>query len=386
MSLYEQLRNYTARGIVPMHMPGHKRNPRFVMENPYSLDITEVEGMDDLHQPSGVIRETMDRMRNFYGTLDTYLLVNGSTSGNQITVASSCERGEVILMDEICHRSVENTAELLGLTSLRLRRPPLEYGSDIRGPVRAGDVENMLRLLLDAGRLPAAVVVTSPTYEGVVSDIRAIAEVAHRYGAILIVDAAHGAHLTLATKAYQAAAREKKQIHLPWPAPATGLGADLVVESLHKTLPSLTQTALLHRCSVRVSDETIRHYQNIFLTSSPSYVLMASADQCLTWQEREGVKAFLQYDANLRKVYQTGPVMMRRVEDGEQKPLMRLLFPEGRDPSKLVFVGRGPRIAGLLRSGGFEPERVLPDRVILMTSPGDAAENLHRLTTWMLES
>ena len=385
MSLYEQLKWYTSRDIVPMHMPGHKRNPRFAMENPYSLDITEVEGMDDLHQPAGVIRETLDRMRNFYGTMDSYLLVNGSTSGNQIAIASSCERGEVILMDEICHRSVENTAELLGLTTLRLRRPPLEYKSDIRGPVRAGDVENMLRLLLDAGRLPAAVVITSPTYEGVVSDVRAIAEVAHRYGAILIVDAAHGAHLTLATKAYHRAVLEKKQIHLPWPAPATGLGADLVVESLHKTLPSLTQTAVLHRCSVRVSDETIRHYQNIFLTSSPSYVLMASVDQCLTWQEQEGVKAFLQYDANLQKVYQTAPVMARRVEEEDEKrPLMRMLFPEGRDPSKLVIVGRGPRIAGMLRSSGFEPERVLPDRVILMTGPGDAPENLHRLVTWML--
>ena len=259
MGLFESLNSYVERDIVPMHMPGHKRNPHFVMPNPYSIDITEVEGMDDLHYPTGVIREVLDRATDYYGTLDTYLLVNGSTSGNQIAIASSCERGDVILMDEICHRSVSNTVELLGLTTLRLRRHPLEYGSDARGPVRAVDVEDMLRLLLDAGRVPAAVVVTSPTYERVVSDIRAIADITHRYGAILIVDEAHGAHLTLAMKAragYEKASGGRKKIsekpagkskkrrenetyyHLPWPTPAMRLGADLVVESLHKTLPS----------------------------------------------------------------------------------------------------------------------------------------------------
>ncbi len=376
MSLYGELKRYVTSGVVPMHMPGHKRNIKFYMENPYSIDITEVDGMDDLHQPQGTILELIQRAERFYKTYNTYLLVNGSTSGNQIAIASSCKRGDVILIDEVCHRSVENIAELLGLTTVHVKRPPFEYGSKIPGPLRSEDVEDALRRLQDSGHSPAAVVVTSPTYEGVTSDIRDIAAVVHMYGSVLIVDEAHGAHLTLAQKA--------GNLHLPWPEPATRQLADIVVESVHKTLPALTQTSLLHRCSIRVPEEKLNHYHDIFLTSSPSYVLMASIDQCMTWQETVGVMDFIRYDDHLNRIYNTAHVMMRRVGD-DDRPVMRMLFPEDRDPSKLVLVGNGWQIAGLLREGGFEPERVEEDRVILMTSPGDDIENLHKFITWMLK-
>ena len=375
MSLYNTLQQYIARGLLPMHMPGHKRNPAFFMENPYAIDITEVEGMDDLHHPTGVIRELMERFRQFYETRGSYLLLNGSTSGNMIAIAASCRHGDVIVTDANAHRSVPHAVELLGLKSVRIVRPDLPGTARIPGPIRPEDVEDLFHHLAASGRTPSALVITSPTYEGVVSDIAAIADIVHHYGTILIVDAAHGAHLTLAART--------AGLTLSWPKPATMLGADFVVESLHKTLPALTQTAVLHRMSDRVSDETVMNWHDTFITSSPSYVLMASIDQCLTWQERVGIRAFRAYDTKLKQIYEAAEKTRLR-SDGTHTPGMHLLPTEGRDPSKVVLLGDGPTIAGQLLGQRIEPERVEESHVILMTSPADLPESLKRLTALTL--
>ncbi len=361
--------------MTPLHMPGHKRNPAFRMENPYAIDITEVEGMDDLHHPTGVIRDLMERFRQYYETRGTYLLVNGSTSGNMIAIASSCQRGDVIVTDANCHRSVPHAVELLGLKSVRIVRPDIDEETRIPGPIRPEDVEDLFKHLASAGRTPAAMVITSPTYEGVISDVEAIADIVHHYGTILIVDEAHGAHLTLAA--------HTAGLTLTWPKPATMLGADFVVESLHKTLPALTQTAVLHRMTDRVSEETVMNRHDMFITSSPSYVLMASIDQCLTWQERQGIPAFREYDKGLRKIYEAAEKTRHRA-DGTHTPGIPMLPPEGRDPSKLILLGDGPTLAGQLLGQRIEPERVEEGHVILMTAPTDMPETLKRLASLMM--
>ena len=357
MGLYEKLEEYVATGMMPMHMPGHKRDERFVMKNPYEIDITEVRGMDDLHEPRGVIRELMDVCREFYGTKETYLLVNGSTSGNLTAIASCCPRGSRIFVDEVCHRSVAHAVDILGLEQVTIKRE--RYGvalgdadevnknvaRDIPGSISAEDVRDALKRADEEGKLPSAVIVTSPTYEGVVSDIAEIAEVVHGYDIPLIVDEAHGAHLTLAKKA--------GELSLDWPAPAMDLGADLVIESLHKTLPSLTQTALLHRCSDIVSDEKLMYYHDVFVTSSPSYVLMSSIDRCMEWQMRDGEDEFRQYDGELARIH----------------------TPKDRDPSKIILMSEGisgSEIADELRAKKIEPELVKDSYAVLMTSPVDS--------------
>ncbi|MBO6108168.1 MAG: aminotransferase class I/II-fold pyridoxal phosphate-dependent enzyme [Eubacterium sp.] len=373
MGLYESLQEYAMRGIIPMHMPGHKRNPRFNMVNPYAIDITEVQGMDDLHQPVGVIRELMNRCREFYGTKDTYLCLNGSTSANMIAIAASCKRGEVIVTDANAHRSVPNAVELLGLKSVRVVRPDLEGSPRVPGPVRPEDVKELFHHLSRAGRTPAAIVITSPTYEGVVSDIQAIADVVHPYGAVMIVDSAHGAHLKLASKV--------SGLKLSWPVSAIDQDADFVIESMHKTLPALTQTSLLHRCSDRVSDADVMHMHDVFVTSSPSYVLMASMDQCMSYQEREGERAFRIFDDRLKKIYDAADKARSK---STRHDIMTLLDCKGRDPSKLVIYGDGERAAALLRSNGVEPERVEESHTILMTSIADTPESLERVTALAL--
>lgn len=374
MGLYDSLRRYVSRGIVPMHMPGHKRNPAFVMDNPYSIDITEVEGMDDLHHPTGEIRRLMNRFRDFYDTRDTYLCVNGSTSANMIAIASSTRRSDVIVIDANSHRSVTNSEELLGLKSVRVVRPDFDHVSQIPGPIRPSDVQEMFRHLTSAGRPPAAIVVTSPTYEGVVSDIRGIADVVHPYGAILIVDAAHGAHLRLAART--------DGTKLDWPESPCALGADLVIESLHKTLPALTQTSVLHRCTERVSDDTVMKWHDVFITSSPSYVLMSSMDQCMEWQECEGTKRFKLYDDRLKKIYDAVDKVDEKRRGRKRRGIV--LEPENRDPSKIVVCGDGAELEASLRSYGIEPERVEDTRLILMTSPADEAAHLERVAAWLM--
>ncbi|MCR4605108.1 MAG: aminotransferase class I/II-fold pyridoxal phosphate-dependent enzyme [Eubacterium sp.] len=371
MRLYDKLIKYSGEDILPMHMPGHKRNRGFRMENPYSFDITEIRGMDDLFKPQGIIKDLMDDCADYYGTKKTYLLVNGSTSGNLSSIAATCDYGAHILTDDTCHRSVDHAVELLGLRRHLLKRNSYDDEKNVQmpGQVNPNEVERLLKELSDKNEKPSAVFITSPTYEGVVSDIRGIADIVHAYDIPLIVDEAHGAHLTLAQKTCaEKMSKTSEKCKLDWPEPATKQGADLVIESLHKTLPSLTQTALLHRCSDRVSDEKLAHCHDIFTTSSPSYVLMSSIDICMEWQKTKGISTFDAYDCKLAEIYAE----------------CDLVGTKDRDPSKIVLeAGKygdlGDEIAGKLREKGCEPELVKDDYVVLMTSPADGEENLMRL-------
>lgn len=369
MSLYEELIRYSKRDVVPMHMPGHKRNPGFSMTDPYSFDITEVEEMDDLHDPKGVIRELMDRAKMYYKTPDTYLSVGGSTACNQIAIAS-CSRdktGSVIVTDEVCHRSVFHTAKLLGLTCEMIPRKRIQ-GTQIPDAIEPEELDACLHTLRKRGIHPSVVVVTSPTYEGVVSDIRTIAGIVHRYDSILLVDEAHGAHFTPACgrAAGDTVNDNAPKRLLDWPVPAMRLGADLVTESLHKTLPSLTQTAVLHRCTDAVTDETVMEYHDIFITSSPSYVLMASIDQCIDWLIREGEECFAAYDERLARFYD---IWDNKLFHGRKEY----------DPSRIVLTGDGSGIAAKLRARGIEPELVKQDHVVLISTVADDEEALKKV-------
>lgn len=356
MNLYETLRQYRDSGRCPMHMPGHKRNPEFTMENPYSLDVTEVEGTDNLHHPTGVIRKLQEKIARRCHAKDSFVLVNGSTCGILAAVSACCRRGDTVLMARNCHRAVYHAVYLLQLKPVYLV-PEQDGKTGISLGIDSGQVEQACR----ENPGITCVIITSPTYEGVLSDIGAIAETAHRNGAVLIVDEAHGAHLSWGEN---------------MPAPAMEQGADLVVESLHKTLPALTQTAVLHRCSDWISKECICRYLDIYETSSPSYVLMASVAQCVDWLDTEGQKAFERYAGCLK-------------EFREQAKSWNTLFlweiPE-KEPSKIVVcTGKienftGTDLANILRSEyNIEIEMAAGNYVIAMTSVGDTEEGLGRL-------
>lgn len=280
-SLYGKLKAYREGPDYPFHMPGHKRNPESgPLAELYGLDITEIDGFDNLHQPEGILREAMERAGALYGSEETYFLINGSTAGILSAVSSVAGRGKKLLIARNCHKAVYHAA-FLNRLELEYLYPPLLSEFGIYGGVSALQVKEALLRIGEREKLPpselsgliAGVVITSPTYEGILSEVSGIVETAHAYGIPVILDQAHGAHFGF---------------HPDYPKSGVREGADLVIHSLHKTLPAPTQTALLHRNGTLTDGELLGRYLSIYQSSSPSYLLMAGIDSCLDLVVREG--------------------------------------------------------------------------------------------------
>lgn len=235
----------------------------------FCIDITEIEGFDNLHHAEGILREAQERANRLYGADETFFLVNGSTAGILAAVMAAARPGEEILIARNCHRSVYHAALMQDL-KVHYYRPKMIQEYDICDGVSAEEIGR----LLDDHPAIKAVVITSPTYEGIISDVAKIAAAVHDRDKILIVDEAHGAHLD------------------PHMGGAVAAGADLVIHSLHKTLPSLTQTALLHVNGGRVNRDRLHGYLAMVQSSSPSYILMAGMDACVRFLEKEGKERF----------------------------------------------------------------------------------------------
>ncbi|MCM1268674.1 MAG: hypothetical protein NC302_12295 [Bacteroidales bacterium] len=290
-SLYQMLREYSAGDVYPCHMPGHKRNPAGgEMAAYFDIDITEIEGFDDLHHAAGILKEAQERANRLYGAEETFFLVNGSTGGILAAVMAAVLPGGEILIARNCHRAVYHAALMQDLKVHYCMPQPIE-AYDICGGVSAAEIG----VILDDNPQIEAVVITSPTYEGILSDVAGIAAAVHERGKILIVDEAHGAHLGLLAE--ENALRDGFDAEKG----AVAAGADLVIHSLHKTLPSMTQTALLHVNGSRVDRDRLRSYLAMVQSSSPSYVLMASIDACVRFLEKEGKERFAFFGEQRKK-------------------------------------------------------------------------------------
>ena len=344
-------------GVYPFHMPGHKRNPRWT-EGLHSLDITEISGADDLHAPEGIIAAAQGRATALYGTVSTIFLTGGSTCGILSAIWATCRQGDKIIIGRNCHRSVYNACMLRGLNPCYLY-PEVEPRLGCFGKIQPAALAAALE---ESGA--KVVVVTSPTYEGIHSDIKALARLVHGKGGILIVDAAHGAHLGF------------KDYFGPSP---RDLGADLVIESAHKTLPCLTGAALLHICSHRVSYRGLQEALGIFETSSPPFPIVASIDRAITAIRGEDI--FTPYVGLLEDFY-TAAQGLKRLS----------LFSSGSfDRGKLVISTCGSSISGfelkkrLLEEYKIETEMAMPNYTLAMTSPADSAEGFNRLLAALSE-
>lgn len=354
-TLYGLLTGDAQKELYPLHMPGHKRNPEFGGGLPVGEDITEVEGFDNLHEMTGVLGTLAGRFARLFHADRAFPLVNGSTCGILAAVRALTKYGDRVLVARNCHRSVYHAVELCGLRAEYLL-PELSDGiflDILPGKVSAA---------LDAFPDTRLVILTSPTYEGVVSDIRAIASAVHAHGATLLVDAAHGAHLGFSPD---------------FPESPYVLGADAVVLSLHKTLPSLTQTALLLSKEQFAAD--IMRELAVFETSSPSYLLLASMENCAELLETDGERLFSAYSRRLSG-FRT---------DAAAWQTLRLYRGDGcyaYDPGKLVILTGprmlpGPALAGRLRRDyRIETEMAYPGYLICMTSIADTDEGFARLT------
>jgi arginine decarboxylase len=364
VNLYDSLVKYKDEGYYPMHMPGHKRNTELLtMVNPYSIDITEIEGFDNLHRPEGILKSGMESWAKIYGSEETYCLVGGSSAGILAGITACTDRGDKILVARNCHKSVYHAIYLNGLRPVYLYPDGIKsFG--INGSISLGEIEELLKKEKDI----KLIVITSPTYEGVLSDVAGIAESAHRHGIPLMVDEAHGAHLGF---------------HPGFPCGSVGHGADIVVHSIHKTLPALTQSALLHANGGLVKREKLIRYLSVYQSTSPSYLLMAGMDKCRELLERRGEELFSIYYSRLLEFCLAAQEFknIRVLTDNTVRTEGSYAF----DPSKLVLSVKGTDSTGkelydkLLHTYKIQMEMVSGDYVLGMTSIGDRKEGFDRL-------
>lgn len=369
--LVRQLRDYSRSDYYPFHMPGHKRNPQLgrEYENPFDLDITEIYGFDNLHHPEGILKRSMEWAASVYGADKTYYLVNGSSCGILAAVFGTTSCGGSILMSRNCHKSAYNGVFLNHLKADYVY-PQVIGNLGIQGGILPEDVDNQL----SADPNIQAVLIVSPTYDGIVSDIEEIAKTAHRYGKPLIVDEAHGAHFAFGKD---------------FPRSALELGADVVIQSVHKTLPSFTQTALLHVKGDLINREEIERYLGIFQSSSPSYVFMAGIENCICHMDGEGRKEmelFYERLCGLRKELK----QMRHLFLLDREWVGRFgIF--DMDPSKIVISVEKTDISGaeldriLREKYHLELEMCCADHVVAITAVGDREEGFDRLKKALLE-
>lgn len=361
----QKLKALAQSDVYPFHMPGHKRQLSGFF--PYELDITEIEGFDNLHHAKGLLFEAQQYAAQMYQSRKAYYLVNGSTCGILAAISAATTKGGRVLVARNCHKAVYNAIYLRGLKAEYVYPVATHY--EIQGQIQAADVERKLVEKPDI----QAIVITSPTYDGLVSDVRAIADLAHAHGIPLIVDEAHGAHFGLDEA---------------FPDNATVLGADAVIMSVHKTLPAPTQTAILHLCSDRINVTKMEKFLGIYETSSPSYVLMAGieeslrlADEAKGVQMKEYVRRLQIFREKMRRL------TILRVPDradftGEEAYAY--------DIGKLLLVTNGA-ISGkalqelLLKKYGLQMEMSSGNYVLAMTSFMDTEEGLERLADALLE-
>ena len=370
--LFEELLKYSQSDMYPFHMPGHKRNMDFLpYKLPFEIDITEIYGFDNLHDAQGILKNSNDKARRKFGSKYSYMLVGGSTCGILSAISSVVKSGDEIIIARNCHKSVYNACTLNDL-DVHFIYPKQDNESRVCMSVDTDSVKD----LLEKYPLSKAVVITSPTYEGVISDIKSISDIVHSYNIPLIVDNAHGAH-----QRFCRLSREGEPIEN---------GADIVISSLHKTLPALTQTAVANLQGDIVKRDLFEKKLSVFETSSPSYVLMSSMDMCFDFL-MHCENAFEKYCVRLESFSQkmTSLEKLSVLCHGGDSIGKHGFF--GFDKGKIVIVTTHTNISGIqlteiLRENyHIELEMAYPSYAVAMTSVCDSEQGFDRLAFALTE-
>ena len=341
--LYDALKAYAAKGPARFHMPGHsgKFLPAQWLQPLAALDVTELPGTGNLYEAGEPFDQAQALWAKAAGFESCQFLTGGSTMGLHTGLALLAPPGSAVLVDRGCHRSVFHAMALLDLRPVYLERPWLP-GENLVGPFSAGQVASALEKHPEI----KTVCITSPTYSGVLSDIPNIAREIHARGGRLLVDGAHGAHLSfLGVDAFGE--------------------ADCVVVSAHKTLPALGQTALL--LTRGLEPDRVRRLAAVYGTSSPSYPLMASLDLSRDWLEGEGRGAYLRTAQRVAKLRSQFPSL-------RPGPGLSL------DPCRFTLkVKDGPAFARALEARGVYPEMEDGGHVVLICTACHGQEDFRRL-------
>ncbi len=276
------LKKYIGEKNLRFHMPGHKGKKDFLDWTGLipQIDVTEVKGTDNLHDPKDIISRSQKIAAQVFEAKKTFYSINGTTSGIYAAITSATKPGDKILIQRDSHRSVYNAC-VLG--RLNIKYVYSKYS--IKNKILTGITKEDLDFILKENRDISTVVITYPSYYGVCCDIKSIADIVHSYGKLLIVDEAHGSHLKFCDEL---------------PISALEGGADIVIQSTHKTLPAFTQASMVHVCTNRVDMEKIKRMLSMFQSTSPSYILMASIDSAVDYIRKHGKHRLTNLVSNIK--------------------------------------------------------------------------------------
>ncbi|WP_455539832.1 aminotransferase class I/II-fold pyridoxal phosphate-dependent enzyme [Terrisporobacter sp.] len=270
-----KLQNLRDEDLVSFHVPGHKMGKIYdklgyknILEEIYTLDTTEIDGTDNLHNAKEIIKDSQDRTAKIFNSNKTIYLVNGTTCGVQAAIMATCNPKSKIIVNRDCHQSVINACILGDLKPVYIQTKVCQNTNIIKG-VAVEDVIEIIDNNLDS----KALILTYPTYYGSTYDLKTICEYAHSKNMIVIIDEAHGAHLELSDKLPKSAIIE---------------GADIIIQSTHKTLPAFTQASMLHIKGNRVDEKRILSMLRFLESSSPSYLLLNSLELAVDIYEKHG--------------------------------------------------------------------------------------------------
>ena len=361
VSLTDFLMYHKETHPISFHMPGHKGRSTLYgiygfgdfVKNVIGNDITEIPGADALQQPRERIKDMMDSYAGLYGARHTELLVNGSSAGLMAAILGTVSRGDKLLMGRNSHRSVYGALRLGGINPAYIM-PEIDYETGLQLGLDPDKIEEALIEDPDI----KAVLVTSPNYYGVLSDIERIANIVHLHGRTLIVDQAHGAHLKFFDYL-------RSEDGLPHRA-AENCGADIVVDSTHKTLLSFTGSAILNICTERPDVSRISELLRMLQTTSPSYLLMGSLDINQQILRMDGYNLIKNWDADIKYFYEEaaqidGLGLIDRIDLDETKVSITM---------SALGLG-GPELAAELEKQNIWVELTHGDYVMLMTGIGN---------------
>ncbi len=330
------------------HMPGHRHGAGAGADAlgmlggaAFAHDVSELSGFDYLHAPGPALNAAQARAAAAFGADRTWFLVNGATVGNLAAVAAVAGPGRALVMARASHRSVYSAVAVTGAGAAYLPPTFTADGSLWLAPA-ASDARQLLASTPDV----AAVHITSPSYYGVCADVAAFAGLAHEHGMPLIVDEAHGAHFAF---------------HPSLPPTALSQGADVVIQSPHKTLTSLTQSSLLHVRGGRVDGARLTMWLGMLQSSSPSALLQASLDLSVAAMVRHGEARWsevLRLVARLRTGLGSWAIELPGVVTDPTKVLIET-------PSR-----SGYAVAAALAEVGIRPEFADPRRIVCSVGLG----------------
>ena len=352
---------------VSFHMPGHKGASIYrehgyddFLDNIMDCDITEIPGADNLYQAEDIIADTMTKYRELYNVRESYLLINGSSAGLIAAILTCVPRGGKLIMARNCHKSIFNGLIMAGAEPAYIH-PELINDYGISGEISLSAVKAAIAANPDA----SAIILPSPNYYGICSDIRAISEAAHEAGMYVIVDQAHGAHLNFFDAYVHDKAAAKAADHL---------GADIVIQSTHKTLASYTQSAIVNLCTDRVDKYLFEDKLQLIESTSPSYLLMASLDINADLLADYGQELIQSWEENLQWFYKAS----KEVEG------LRVMAHPMLDHTKInldmsAYGIDGLQLEELLNEKAIFPELVTGNIVMCMTGIGNKRCDYERL-------